>query len=102
MTDEDYIDHAINSIIFHHKYDESYKITKAAKEKEEEFFQGSIRFLKNLSVNKSDKNKNAKKILAVPCHYIEEYAALLGKSYWELLDEIKDNIEMSTLETTGE
>ena len=54
MTDKDYIDHAINSIIFHHKYDESYKITKAAREKEEELFQGSIQFLKNLSVGKSE------------------------------------------------
>lgn len=50
----------------------------------------------------SDENKNAKNLLAVPRHYIEEYAALLGKSYWELLDEIKANIEKSTLETTGE
>ena len=54
MTDKDYIDHAINSIIFHHKYDESYKITNTAREKEEELFQGSIRFLKNLSVGKSE------------------------------------------------
>lgn len=54
MTDKDYIDHAINSIIFLHKYDESYKITKAAREKEEELFQGSIQFLKNLSVGKSE------------------------------------------------
>ena len=54
MTDKDYIDHAINSIIFHHKYDESYKITKVAEEKEEELFQGSIQFLKNLSVNKDE------------------------------------------------
>ena len=54
MTDKDYIDHAINSIIFLHKYDESYKITKAAREKEEELFQGSIQFLKSLSVNKNE------------------------------------------------
>jgi hypothetical protein len=54
MTDKDYIDHAINSIIFHHKYDESYKITKDAEEKEEELFHGSIQFLKKLSVNKND------------------------------------------------
>ena len=54
MTDKDYIDHAINSIIFLHKYDESYKITKAAREKEEELFQGSIQFLKNLSLGKSE------------------------------------------------
>ena len=49
-----------------------------------------------------DKNKNAKNILVIPRHYIEEYAALLGKSYWEFLDEVKANIEMSTLKTTGE
>lgn len=54
MTDKDYIDHAINSIVFLHKYDESYKITKAAREKEEELFQGSIQFLKNLSLGKSE------------------------------------------------
>ena len=54
MTDKDYIDHAINSIIFRHKYDESYKITKAAREKEEELFQGSIQFLKSLSLGKSE------------------------------------------------
>ena len=54
MTDKDYIDHAINSIIFHHKHDESYKITKTAREKEEELFYGSIQFLKKLSVNKDE------------------------------------------------
>lgn len=54
MTDKDYIDHAINSIIFLHKYDESYKITKATREKEEKLFQGSIQFLKNLSVGKDE------------------------------------------------
>ena len=61
MTDKDYIDHAINSIIFLHKYDESYKITKAAEEKEEELFQGSIQFLKNLSVGKDEYISDLKK-----------------------------------------
>lgn len=29
----------------------------------------------------------------IPRHYLEEYASLLGKTYWELLDEIKKNID---------
>ena len=32
-------------------------------------------------------------ILVVPRHYLEEYASLLGKTYWEFLDEIKKNID---------
>ena len=33
------------------------------------------------------------KTLVIPRHYLEEYANLLGKTYWELLDEIKKNID---------
>lgn len=34
----------------------------------------------------------------IPRHYIEEYASLLGKTYWELLDEIKHNIDKNKTE----
>ena len=36
--------------------------------------------------------KTKQKMLIVPRHYLEEYASLLGKTYWELLDEIKKEI----------
>ena len=41
---------------------------------------------------------NLNKNFQIPRHYIEEYASLLGKTYWELLDEIKHNIDKNKAE----
>lgn len=45
-----------------------------------------------------DKDEMKKKEFLIPRHYIEEYASLVGKTYWELLDEIKHNIDKNKAE----
>ena len=52
----------------------------------------NLAYLISEPIEKIDNIKDECKF-AVPRHYIEEYAHMLGKTYWELLDEIKTKID---------
>jgi len=48
------IEYAISCIIFHHKYDDSYKITEAAERHESELFNDSIQFLRKVALEENE------------------------------------------------
>ena len=49
MKEEELMQYILFCVIFHHKFDESYKITQDARAKEEELFQKSIDYLDKLN-----------------------------------------------------